>query len=75
MLGVRIEKMSVLAAVVNRGSFKSTNREVWKMEGARRRRILVVISRRNLWRRPASCNGDFALVIAQMHAHRDGDAR
>ena len=35
----------------------------------------MVISRRPLWRRLASDNGDFALAIVCMHAHRDGDAQ
>ena len=45
------------------------------MEGARRVRIVVVVSSRARWLRPASCNGDFAITIARMHADRDGDAR
>ena len=45
------------------------------MEGAERKRILVVMSGRVRWLRPAICNGDFALAIARMDADRDGDAR
>ena len=45
------------------------------MEGASRVRIMVVVSRRARWLRLASCNGDFAIAIARMHADRDGDAR
>ena len=45
------------------------------MEGARRVRIVVVVSRHARWLRPAFCNGDFAIAIARMHADRDGNAR
>ena len=45
------------------------------MEGASRVRIFVVISKRVRWLRPVSCNGDFAIAIARMHADRDGDER
>ena len=73
VLGVKMQKLSVSAHAVMRCPFQSTNREVWKMEGARRRRILVVASRRVRWLRSAFCNGDFAIAIARMHADRDGD--
>ena len=71
----KLQKLSVSAAVAKRGPFQPTNRSVWKMEGARRRSIVVVVSRRARWRCSASCNGDFAIAIARMHADRDGDAR
>ena len=67
--------MSVSARAATRCPFQPTNRAVWKMEGAERKRILVVISGRVRWLRPAICNGDFALAIARMDADRDGDAR
>ena len=35
----------------------------------------MVTSRGVRWLRPASCNGDFAIAIARMHADRDGNAR
>ena len=45
------------------------------MEGVRRRRIVVVVSRRVRSLRPTVYNDDFAIAIARMHADRDGDAR
>ena len=69
--------MSVSARVVMRCPFQPTNRAVWKMEGAERKRILAVVSGRAHWWCTASCNSDFAIVIAITHmdADRDGDAR
>ena len=71
----RCQKLSVSARAVMRCPFQPTNRAVWKMEGARRSCIVVVVSRRVRWLRPAVCNGDFAIAIAHMHADRDGDVR
>ena len=71
----KLQKLSVLARAVMCCPFQPTNRAVWKMEGAKRVRILVVVSRRVCWLRPVVCNGDYAITIARMHADRDGDAR
>ena len=68
-------KLSVSARAAMRCSFQPTNRAVWKMEGAERKRILVVVSGRAHWWRIAPYNGDFAIAIARMDADRDGDAQ
>ena len=60
------------ARAVMRCPFQPTNRAVWKMEGARGVRILVVVSRLVRWLRPASCNGDFAIAIVRMHVDHNG---
>ena len=71
----KLQKLSVSAAVAKRGPFQPTNGAIWKMEGARRRRILVVVGRCVRWLRLAVCNGDFAIAMVHMDADRDGDAR
>ena len=43
------------------------------MDGAERKRIVVVISGRVRWLCPATYNGDFALAIERIDADRDGD--
>ena len=67
--------LSVPARAVTRCPFQPTNRAVWKMGGAERERILVVVSRRVRWLRLAFCNGDFAIAIMRMHTDHDGDTR
>ena len=75
MLVSRLQILSVSARAVMHSPFQPTNKAVWIKERARRRRIVVVLSKRVRWLRPAVCNGDFAIAISRMHVDRDGDAR
>ena len=70
-----MQNLSATMCATRSSPFKHTNREVWKVKGAKRQHILVVMSWRARWWRVAYCNRDFALAIMCMHANRDGDMR
>lgn len=67
--------LSVLARATTRCPFQPTNMAVWKMEGAKRKRNLMVVSKSARWLRLAFYNGDFAIAIMCMLVDCDGDTR